>query len=79
MKKKELPLLSVPDESLMSKIYFIRGHKVMLDRDLAELYQVETRRLNEQVRRNLKRFPPDFMFQLKLSEAEILMSQFATS
>ena len=63
----------------MNKIYFIRGQKVMLDKDLSELYQVETRRLNEQVKRNLKRFPKDFMFQLTLREFENLMSQNATS
>lgn len=67
------------DELLMNKIYLIRGQKVMLDKDLAELYGVETRRLNEQVRRNSDRFPNDFMFQLTEKELEILMSQFATS
>lgn len=51
----------IPDELVMNKIYIIRGKKVMLDEDLAELYQVETRRLNEQVRRNISRFPDDFM------------------
>ncbi len=51
----------------------------MLDRDLAELYQVETKRLNEQVRRNGKRFPTDFMFQLNLAETDILKTQLATS
>ncbi|MFZ3138186.1 MAG: ORF6N domain-containing protein [Thermodesulfovibrionales bacterium] len=56
----------------------IRGHKVMLDSDLAELYGVETKRLNEQVHRNLKRFPDDFMFQLTEEEAESLRSHFAT-
>ncbi len=64
---------------IQSKIYEIRGQKVMLDFDLAELYQVETRRLNEAVKRNIKRFPKDFMFQLNLDEWKILMSQFATS
>ncbi len=64
---------------IQSKIYEIRGQKVMLDRDLAELYQVETRRLNEAVKRNIKRFPSDFMFQLTKEEFEILMSQFAIS
>ncbi len=49
---------------IQSKIYEIRGQKVMLDRDIAELYEVETRIINQAVRRNLKRFPPDFMFQL---------------
>jgi len=66
-------------EIIERKIYLIRGHKVMLDRDLAELYQVPTRRLNEQVKRNLTRFPADFMFQLSDEEAENLRSQFATS
>jgi len=72
---KELVLVEIIER----KIYLIRGHKVMLDRDLAELYQVPTRRLNEQVKRNLTRFPADFMFQLSDEEAENLRSQFATS
>ncbi len=63
---------------LPSKIYFIRGKKVMLDRDLAELYGVETKRLNEQVRRNIKRFPYHFMFELTQEEADSLRSQIAT-
>ncbi len=71
--------LLVPDELIMNKIYLIRGQKVMLDNDLAELYAVETRRLNEQVKRNLDRFPEDFMFQLDIEEFENLKSQFATS
>ena len=71
--------LLVPDELIMNKIYLIRGQKVMLDKDLAELYSVETRRLNEQVKRNLERFPNDFMFQLDSDEFENLKSQFATS
>lgn len=57
-------LVSIPDEAVLNKIYIIRDQKVMLDRDLAELYGVETKRLNEQVRRNIDRFPKDFMFQL---------------
>src|SRR3972149_5427901 len=61
------------------KILLIRGHKVMLDSDLAVLYGVTTKRMNEQVRRNLRRFPADFMFQLTSEEAESLRSQFATS
>ncbi len=69
----------IPEEIVLSKIYLIRGHKVMLDRDLAELYGVETRRLNEQVKRNIKRFPEDFMFQLNDEEFNILISQNATS
>jgi hypothetical protein len=54
--------LMLPDEMIMNKIYFIRGQKVMFDLDLAALYEVETRRLNEQVKRNPERFPEDFMF-----------------
>src|SRR5688572_4329442 len=69
----------LPDENIISKIYFIRGQKVMLDEDLAILYQVETKRLNEQVKRNVERFPKDFMFQLNPKEFEDLKSQFATS
>jgi hypothetical protein len=67
------------DEVVMNKIYLIRGQKVMLDKDLSELYGVETRRLNEQVRRNILRFPEDFMFQLSEQEFKNLKSQFATS
>jgi ORF6N domain len=62
-----------------SKIYLIRGHRVMLDEDLAKLYQVATKRLNEQVKRNIKRFPEDFMFQLSNHELSTLKSQIATS
>jgi hypothetical protein len=69
----------ITDELVISKIYHLRGHKVMLDVDLAELYQVDTKRLNEQVRRNIERFPEDFMFQLTENEWESLRSQFATS
>ena len=61
-----------------SKIYTIRGQKVMLDFDLATMYGVETRRLNEQVKRNIERFPEDFMFQLTKGELEILRSHFVT-
>lgn len=67
------------NELVISKIYLIRNQKVMFDDDLAELYQVETRRLNEQVKRNIERFPEDFMFQLTVKEYENLMSHFATS
>jgi len=69
----------VPVELIASKIYLIRGIKVMLDRDLAELYDVETKRLKEQVRRNIERFPEDFMFELTKEEIKNLRSQFATS
>ena len=69
----------IPVESIERSILLIRHHKVMLDSDLAELYGVTTKRLNEQVKRNRARFPEDFMFQLTASEAEILRSQIATS
>jgi hypothetical protein len=69
----------IPEEVITSKIFYIRNKKVMLDSDLAELYQVETKRLNERVKRNLDRFPEDFMFQLTADEFQILKSQFATS
>lgn len=59
------PKSTTPDEMVMNKIYFIRGQKVIFDCDLAELYNVETRVLNQAVNRNLERFPNDFMFQLK--------------
>jgi hypothetical protein len=78
MTKKEHALV-VPDESVMNKIYLIRDQKVMLDRDLAELYNVETKVLNQQVKRNAKRFPDDFMFQLTSVEFENLKSQIVTS
>jgi len=66
-------------EPIRSKIYEIRGQRVMLDRDLAELYGVKTGRLNEQVKRNIERFPEDFMFQLTKGELEILRSQLMSS
>lgn len=69
----------IPDDVLVNKIYFIRNQKVMLDSDLAELYGVETKRLNERVRRNEGRFPIDFMFQLTEDEWGFLRSQIATS
>lgn len=75
-KKNEV---SIPDEIVMSKIYLLRGMKVMLDRDLADLYGVETKRLKEQVRRNIDRFPVDFMFEMTKEELEDWRSQFATS
>ena len=76
---EETNKLVIPDEIIISKIYLIRDKKVMLDRDLAELYGVETRVLNQAVRRNEKRFPDDFMFQLTQMEFEILKSQIVTS
>lgn len=78
MAKKEL-LALVAEQKILNKIYFLRGQKVMLDEDLAEMYKVETRRLNEQVKRNAGRFPKDFMFKLTVKEYENLMSQNATS
>ncbi len=66
------------DSEIAHRIYFIRNTKVMIDSDLAELYQVPVKRLNEQVRRNSERFPNDFMFQLSEIEWEFLRSQFAT-
>ena len=69
----------IPDDTVINKIYFIRNQKVMLDRDLAMLYGVETKRLKEQVKRNLNRFPNDFMFVLSKDEFQNWRSQFATS
>ncbi len=77
--KKQTNEVTIPTETLMNKIYVIRGVKVMLDTDLAELYGVETKVLNQSVKRNSKRFPEDFMFQLSTPEFEILKSQFVTS
>jgi len=71
--------LMLPEETIMSKIYLIRGKKVMLDRDLAELYGVDTKQLKRAVRRNERRFPPDFAFGLTQDEFGILRSQFGTS
>ena len=82
-KEKELEQVEgqqLPVENKVeSLIRVIRGQQVMLDHDLAELYGVETRRLNEQVKRNIERFPEDFMFQLTKEEFENWKSQFATS
>jgi len=77
MYEKNQPML--PDEAVITKIYFIRDTKVMIDRDLAELYGVETKYLKRQVKRNLKRFPEDFMFQLSKEELNNWRSQFGTS
>lgn len=70
--------ISIPNEAIISKIYSIRNQKVMLDRDLAKLYGVETKQLKRQVRRNIERFPESFMFELTKEETEILRSQFGT-
>ena len=66
-------------EIIHNKIYEIRGHKVMLDYEIAEMYEVETKRINEQVKRNIERFPEDFMFQLTENEWEIMRSQIVTT
>ena len=76
---KSLRTLTVPDEIIMNQIYYIRGQKVMLDNDLAELYQVETKQLKRQVKRNMERFPEDFMFELTQMEFDNLRSQIGTS
>lgn len=73
MKNTKLPTIS--DDFLMNKIYILRGQKIMLDRDLAELYGTPSKRLREQVKRNLSRFPKNFMFQLTKGEIQIMVSQ----
>ncbi len=75
----KLPLAIVSDDIVVNKIYEIRNQKVMLDRDLAELYGVETRVLNQAVKRNIDRFPEDFMFQLNAEELENWKSQIVIS
>jgi len=69
----------IPEERIIDKIYLIRGQKVMLDRDLAKLYGLETKVLKQQVKRNSERFPDDFMFELTNHEFSNLRSQFVTS
>ena len=78
MAKKEIEML-VDERKILNQIFVLRGKKVMLDENLAALYGVETRRLNEQVKRNLKRFPKDFMFSITKTEYANLKSQNATS
>jgi hypothetical protein len=78
-KAKTNSIILTPDETIIRKIYIIREQKVMLDFDLATLYEVETRRLNEQVKRNIDRFPKDFMFRLTTKEWQTMRSQIATS
>ena len=75
----EETVLMIPVERIRQCIYLVRKQKVMLDKDLAVLYGVPTKRLNEQVQRNIDRFPSDFMFQLTDEETKNLRSQFATS
>jgi hypothetical protein len=69
----------ITDEVVLNKIYLIKGQKVMLDSDLAELYSVETKQLKRAVRRNIGRFPRDFMFELTIGEFKNLKSQIGTS
>jgi ORF6N domain len=69
----------IPDETIINKIFIIRDHKVMMDRDLAELYGVDTRTLNQAVKRNIKRFPEDFMFQMTPEELKTWKSQIVIS
>ena len=71
--------LVISEEMIISKIHLLRGLRVMLDADLASLYGVETRNLNKAVKRNLQRFPDDFMFQLSKTEFDHLMFHFGTS
>ena len=71
--------LIIPDDIIKSKIYYIRAQKVMLDKDLSELYGVETKHLKRAVRRNIKRFPDDFMFELTENEFKNLKSRIGTS
>ena len=71
--------IAIPEEIVLEKIYTIRNEKVMLDMELAELYNVETKQLKRAVRRNIKRFPADFMFELTDAEFSSLRSQFGTS
>ena len=78
MKKSDKEIITVPDERIISRIFLIRGKKMMLDKDLAELYEVEAKALNQAVKRNIARFPEDFMFQLNKQENEVLRSQFVT-
>ena len=78
MAKKETAIV-IHDEIIMSKIYFIRGQKVMLDSDLAELYQVETKALKQAVKRNIEIFPEHFMFEMTEEELRNWRSQFVTS
>ena len=76
---QKIKSIAVAEEAIINKIYLIRGQKVMIDRDLAELYGVETKALKQAVRRNKERFPPDFMFEMSLEELDNWRSQFVTS
>jgi len=76
--KEQISPAIIPNEVIVNKIYLFRGVKVMLDSDLAELFGVDTKRLKEQVRRNIERFPEHFMFELTKEQNEVLRSQFVT-
>lgn len=71
--------IAIPDEVILNKIFLIRGQKVMIDRDLSELYGIETKVLKQAVRRNIERFPDDFMFEMTVNEFHDWRSQFVTS
>ncbi len=75
---KTIKTVEVPEEVVMNKIYLIRNEKVMLDRDLADLYGVDTKVLKQAIKRNIKRFPEDFMFEMTLKELEDWRSEYAT-
>ena len=79
MSENQNDSILIPDEVVLTKIFVIRNKKVMIDRDLAEHYGLETKRLKEAVRRNIARFPVDFMFQMSSDEFSLWRSQFATS
>ncbi len=79
MATSALTVKQIAEETIIEKIYLVRGIKVMLDKDLAEMYGVEVKVLNQSVKRNITRFPQDFMFQLSIEEWKNLKSQFVTS
>ena len=78
MKQTKKQLIAIPSERIINRIFLVRDKKVMTDRDLAELYEVETKALNLAVKRNIDRFPADFMFRLNKQEADVLRLQFET-
>jgi len=73
LKQKQKSIAIIPDETIVGKIYYIRGEKVMFDKDLADLYEVTTGNLNKAIKRNINRFPDDFMFQLNKDEADMFL------
>lgn len=79
MSDQEKSLVVLTQESIQNRIYLIRGQRVMLDADLAEIYGYETKRFNEQVKNNIEKFDEDFRFQLTKNELENLRSKFSTS